>query len=162
MSTEKNLKEAFAGESQAYQKYSAFAKKAEAEGYLSVSRLFKAAADAEKIHAASHLKALDGIKTTAENLKEGIEGETFEFEKMYPPMIEEAIKEGNKQAERSFHFANEAEKVHAKLYQDALDDIEAKEDFNYYLCPACGNVTAKEAPEKCFICGVKGSAFIKY
>jgi len=162
MSTEKNLQNAFAGESQANRKYLAFAKKAEEEGYTSAAKLFRAAAEAETIHAHNHLKAFDGIKSTAENLKEGINGETYEFETMYPPMLEEAKKEGNKVAERSFHLANEAEKVHAKLYQEALDNLEQKEVVDYYLCPVCGNIEKGKVPEKCAICGAKGEVFIKY
>ncbi|MDK2822813.1 MAG: hypothetical protein PWQ67_663 [Clostridia bacterium] len=162
MNTDKNLKDAFAGESQANRKYLAFAKKAEEEGYEVVAKLFRAAAEAETIHAHNHLKALGGIKSTAENLKEGIKGETYEFETMYPPMIEEAKREGRSDAQRSFHFANESEKVHARLYQDALDNLDKKEIFDYYLCPVCGNIEKGSAPEKCAICGAKGEVFIKY
>ncbi|NLT96342.1 MAG: rubrerythrin family protein [Clostridia bacterium] len=162
MSTEKNLKDAFAGESMANRKYLAFAKKAEQEGYLNAAKLFRAAAEAETIHAHNHLKALGGIKSTAENLKEGITGETYEFESMYPPMLEEAKKEGRSDAQRSFHLANEAEKVHAKLYQDALDNLENKEEVNYYLCPVCGYIEKNSTPEKCPICGAKGEVFVKY
>lgn len=162
MNTNKNLKEAFAGESQANRKYLAFAKKAEQEGYLSAAKLFMAAAEAETIHAHNHLKSLNAIKSTAENLKEGISGETFEFENMYPPMIEEAKKEGRSDAQRSFYLASAAEKVHAALYKDALDNLEKKEDSNYYLCPVCGYIEKNSAPEKCPICGAKGEVFIKY
>ncbi|MCL4474913.1 MAG: rubrerythrin family protein, partial [Nitrospirae bacterium] len=116
--SEKNLKEAFAGESQANRKYLAFAKKAEAEGFKQVARLFRAAAEAETIHAHNHLKELGGIKSTRENLKEAIHGESFEFQKMYPQMIEDANAEGNKGALRTFNYANEVEKVHAALYQN--------------------------------------------
>lgn len=164
MNTDKNLKEAFAGESQANRKYLAFAKKAEEEGYLNAAKLFKAAAEAETIHAFNHLKALNGIKSTAENLQEGINGETYEFEDMYPPMLEEAKKEGRTDAQRAFHLANEAEKVHAKLYKDALDNLEKEknEAIDYYLCPVCGYIEKNSTPEKCPICGVKGEKFIKY
>jgi rubrerythrin len=162
MNTDKNLKEAFAGESMANRKYLAFAKKAEQEGYLNAAKLFKAAAEAETIHAHNHLKALKGIKSTLENLKEGVTGETYEFEDMYPPMLEEAKKEGRSDAQRSFHLANEAEKVHAKLYKDAIDTLENKEEVSYYLCPVCGYIEKNSAPEKCPICGAKGEVFIKY
>lgn len=161
MNTDKNLKEAFAGESQANRKYLAFAKKAEAEGYVNAAKLFRAAAEAETIHAHNHLNALGAVKSTRENLQEGINGETFEFEKMYPPMIEEAKKENRNDAQRSFHFASEAEKVHAKLYQEALANLDNKEPVDYYLCPVCGNIE-KAVPEKCSICGAKGEVFIKY
>ncbi|KJS83102.1 MAG: rubrerythrin [Peptococcaceae bacterium BICA1-8] len=162
MNTDKNLKEAFAGESQANRKYLAFAKKAEEDGFEGAAKLFRAAAEAETIHAHSHLKALNGVKSTAENLKEGITGETFEFENMYPPMIEEAKKEGRSDAQRSFHFASAAEKVHASLYKDALENLDKKEVVDYFLCPVCGNVEKNLAPEKCSICGAKKQVFIKY
>jgi len=121
--SEQNLKDAFAGESQANRKYLAFAKQADKEGYKQAARLFRAAAEAETIHAHSHLNALNGVKSTAENLKAAVEGETYEFKSMYPGMIEAAKAEGNKAAERSFNVANEVEKVHAALYQNALDNL---------------------------------------
>ena len=121
MSTEENLKAAFAGESQANRKYLAFAKKAEEEGLKQVAKLFRAAADAETVHALSHLRVLKGVKTTEENLQEAIAGETHEFTEMYPKMIEEAEKEGNEQAKISFNKANTVEKTHAELYTKALE-----------------------------------------
>ncbi len=162
MSTDKNLKDAFAGESQANRKYLAFAKKADQEGYISIAKLFRASAEAETVHAHNHLNALGAIKSTAENLQEGIDGETFEYESMYPPMLEEAQKEGRKDAERSFQFALESEKVHADLYKDALSNIDNKEEVDYYLCPVCGYIVKKQTPDNCPICNAKGSLFIKY
>lgn len=162
MSTEKNLKEAFAGESQANRKYLAFSKQAEEEGFESVARLFKATAEAETIHALSHLKTLGMIKSTKENLEAAISGETFEFESMYPPYIAEAEKEGNKAAVRSFSLANAAEQVHAGLYKKALEDLDKGFTHKYYLCPVCGNIELDEAPERCKICGAPGSKFIEY
>lgn len=159
MSTEKNLKAAFAGESQANRKYLAFAAKADQEGYPAVAKLFRAAAEAEAIHALSELKALGGIKTTAENLQAAIDGETYEFTEMYPGFINTAESEGNNQAKRAFHFANEAEKIHTDLYKMALEALESKEDVDYYLCPVCGYIHKVEAPEKCPICGANGSSF---
>lgn len=159
MSTENNLKAAFAGESQANRKYLAFAAKAEQEGYPAVAKLFRATAEAETIHALSELKALGGIKSTAENLQAAIDGETYEFTEMYPDFIKTAEEEGNNQAKRAFHFANEAEKVHAELYKKALAALENKEDMDFYLCPVCGYIHATETPEKCPICGANGSAF---
>lgn len=108
--TEDALKEAFAGESQANRKYLAFAAKADQEGFAQVAKLFRAAAEAETVHAHAHLRALKGIRSTRENLQEAIEGETHEFKNMYPAMIESAKAEGHKEAERSFNFANEVEK----------------------------------------------------
>lgn len=159
--TEKNLATAFAGESQANRKYLAFAKQAELEGYSQVAKLFRATAEAETIHALAHLKAMGGIKSTAENLKAAIAGETYEFSEMYPPFIQEAEAENNTTALRSFKFANEAEKVHAELYQKYLDNLEKKEVVDLYLCTVCGHINEGEAPEKCPICGAKAQAYKK-
>src|SRR5512139_2126867 len=145
-----NLNAAFAGESQANRTYLAFAKKADREGYPQAARLFRAAAEAETVHAHNHLKALKGIKSTKENLIEAVAGETHEFKDMYPKMLEVAKAEGNKEAERSFHYANEVEKIHAQLYQKLLDNLGAtKETSPYYVCPVCGNTFEKEAPDTC-------------
>lgn len=159
MSTEKNLSAAFAGESQANRKYTYFAKQAEAEGYTQAAKLFRAAAEAEHLHAFAELKALGGIKTTAENLKTAIAGETYEFETMYPEFIKVAKEENNTAAARAFHLANEAEKVHAELYKKVLANLDSKESFDYYLCTVCGHIAEKEAPEKCPICGAKSQAY---
>jgi rubrerythrin len=158
--TEQFLKEAFAGESQANRKYLAFAAKADQEGFPQVARLFRAAAEAETVHAHSHLRALDGIRSTKENLQEAINGETHEFKKMYPEMIEAAIAEGQKIAERSFSYANSVEKIHAELYQKLLDSLaKPQENYPYYICPVCGFTAEKEAPGNCPICGTKGGMF---
>jgi rubrerythrin len=158
--TEEYLKEAFAGESQANRKYLAFAERAEKDGYRQVARLFRASAEAETIHAHNHLRALKGVKSTKENLSEAISGEIYEFKEMYPKMIEAAETEANKVAERTFRYANEVEKIHAQLYQMALDSLEtAQEDYPYYVCPVCGYTAEKEAPEQCPVCGAKGSLF---
>jgi rubrerythrin len=159
--TEQNLMEAFAGESQANRKYLAFAKKADQEGYPQVAKLFRAAAEAETVHAHAHLRALEGINSTAENLKEAIAGETHEFKHMYPGMIETAKSEGQKAAERSFIYANEVEKVHAGLYQKALDNLDAMEEVDFYVCPVCGYTCENEAPESCPVCETKGKVFLK-
>jgi rubrerythrin len=158
--TEQYLKEAFAGESQANRKYLAFAAKADQEGYPQVARLFRAAAEAETIHAHNHLRALDAIKTTKENLQEAIAGETHEFKSMYPGMIDTAKGEGQKVAERTFRFANEVEKEHARLYQKLLDNLgKPQENYSYYVCPVCGYTSEKEAPGICPVCGAKGEMF---
>lgn len=156
-----NLMEAFAGESQANRKYLSYAKKAESEGKINAAKLFKAASDAETIHALRHFQVAGKIGSTAENLEDGINGETYEFENMYPPFIEAAEEEGNKAAVQTFTYAMEAEKVHAKLYKEALENIDQTEEVFYYLCPVCGNIE-KFVPEKCSICNVDGSKFIKY
>jgi len=159
--TETHLKEAFAGESQANRKYLAFAQKADDEGYPQAAKLFRAAAAAETVHAHAHLRALKGIGSTSENLKEAIGGETYEFESMYPPMIADAEAENHSAAVRSFSFANEVEKAHAKLYQKALDTIGNAQDTDYYVCAVCGNTVENEPPETCPVCGSKATAFKK-
>jgi rubrerythrin len=130
--TETNLHDAFAGESQANRKYLAWAKKAEQEGFKQIAKLFKAVAEAETIHAHNHLKQMGGIKSTKENLEEAMAGEVFEFQKMYPKMIQEAEAEGDKNAVRTFTYANEVEKVHAELYKKALADLGKNDE-----CPVC-------------------------
>lgn len=159
--TKENLQEAFAGESQANRKYLAFAKQAEKEGLPQVARLFRAAAAAETVHAHSHLKAMGGIGSTIDNLKEAVAGETHEFKNMYPAMIKDAEAEGDKKALRSFTYANEVEKVHAELYQKALDNPEGMAEGDYYVCSVCGYTHEKAAPEKCPVCGANDRAFFK-
>jgi len=147
-----NLKEAFAGESQANRRYLAFAEKAEKEGYAQVAKLFRAAAEAETVHAMNHLKALKAINATADNLKEAIAGETAEFREMYPGMITAAQAEGHREALRSFEFANEVEKVHAQLFQKALANLEKKELVDIFVCTICGHTVEGEPPDQCPIC----------
>ncbi len=159
--TEKNLKEAFAGESQANRRYLAFAKKAEEEGFKQVAKLFRAAAEAETVHAHSHLRALQAVKSTKENIQEAIAGETHEFKKMYPEMLSKAKSEGIKPAEISFDYANQVEKIHADLYEKALSDLGKNRAADYYVCPVCGNTVEDKAPDGCPICGTPGSRFIK-
>ena len=159
--TEKNLQEAFAGESQANRKYLAFAKKAEADGYKQVAKLFRAAAEAETVHALNHLKELGGIKSTKENLEAAIGGETYEFQNMYPQMIKEAEEEGSKSALRSFTYANEVEKIHAALYKKATDSLGKNEETDYHVCEVCGNTFEGEPPDKCPICGALKKSFKK-
>ena len=159
MSTEDNLNEAFAGESQANRKYLAFAKKADSEGYAQVARLFRAAADAETVHAHAHLKVLGGIGTTEGNLKEAIGGETHEFTEMYPDFIGLAEKAGNSAAVMSFKNANAVEEIHAGLYKKVLDNLGSNEETAYYVCQVCGNTVEGEGPDKCPICGAPKKMF---
>ena len=159
--TENNLAEAFAGESQANRKYLAFAKKADEEGLTQVAKLFRAAAAAETVHAHAHLKVLGGIGSTAENLKEAVGGETHEFTAMYPKMIEEAKEEGNNEALMSFMYANAVEKIHAGLYKKAADAMAGLAETDYYVCNVCGNTVEGEAPDKCPVCGMDKSHFMK-
>jgi len=147
-----NLQEAFAGESQANRRYLAFAEKADQEGYPQIARLFRAAAAAETVHAHNHLKVLKGINSTADNLQEAINGETSEFREMYPRMISAAQAEGNKDAERTFNFANEVEKIHAALFQKALKNMEDKKMVDIYVCSVCGYTVEGEAPDSCPVC----------
>lgn len=159
--TTENLKEAFAGESQANQKYRAFAKKAEAEGFVNIAKLFRTTAEAERIHAEGHLKALDMIASTADNLQAAIDGETYEFKEMYPPMVELAVADGHK-AKTMFKFAVDAEAVHANIYTKALEAVKKGIDLDvtdFYLCPVCGYIELGATPEKCPVCGAKGTIF---
>jgi len=160
--TMEDLKTAFAGESQANRKYTAFAKKADEEGYHQVARLFRAAAYGETIHALRHFRNMGEIKSTKENLEAAIAGETYEFTEMYPPFVENAKAESNKPAEKGFADANAVEQVHAKLYKEALENLgKPGEEFDYYVCPICGYVHAKGAPERCPVCNTPGSKFEK-
>ena len=159
--SEKNLKDAFAGESQANRRYLAFAKKAEEEGYKQVATLFRAAAEAETVHAQSHLRVLGGVKSTKENIQEAIAGETHEFKKMYPEFLAKAKAEGIKPAEMSFDYANQVEKIHAALYEKALANLGKNEAVDYYVCPVCGDTVEGKPPDKCPICNTPGSKFVK-
>lgn len=159
--TEGNLLEAFAGESQANRKYLAFADKADGEGHKQVARLFRAAAAAETVHAHAHLRVLGGIRSTAENLQEAISGETHEFVSMYPQMIKEAGSEGFDPALRSFSFANTVEKIHADLYQRALDSLGSNPSVDYYVCKVCGNTVEGEPHGPCPVCQAGAVAFFK-
>jgi rubrerythrin len=157
--TLENLKTAFAGESQANRKYLAFAEKADAEGLPQVARLFRAAAAAETIHAHAHLRLMKGIGSTAENLKEAISGESYEFQSMYPEMIKDAAAE--RAVERYFGFANEAEKIHAALYTEAAEKMGDLEEAEYHVCSVCGHTVAGEPEGKCPICGAAPKAYFK-
>lgn len=160
--TMKDLAEAFAGESQARNKYLAFAKKADEEGYPQAARLFRAAAQAELIHAQNHFKAMGEIRSTAENLQAAIDGEHYESVSMYPPFIETAKAEGVKRAQTSFEWAWMVEKTHEALYREALNCLEVEQEaYDYYVCPFCGHTHPRSAPDKCPVCGAPGSKFEK-
>jgi rubrerythrin len=159
--SEKNLQDAFAGESQANRKYLAFAKKAEKEGHSQVAKLFRAAAAAETVHAHNHLRELGGIRSTKENLEAAINGESYEFQQMYPRMIEDAKAEDNKSALRSFNYANDVEKVHADLYKKALENLGKNAEVDYYVCEVCGYTAEGQAPDTCPVCGAKSKMFNK-
>lgn len=164
MSTQDNLKAAFAGESQANRKYLAFAKKAEADGFPQVAKLFRAAAEAETIHAHAHLRVLNGIKTTAENLQAAIDGEGYEFQSMYPGFLKEAQDEKNKAAVATFKNALDVEKVHHGLYSQALSLVQSKKDLparKIYICKVCGNTVHDHPEDKCTVCGAAASQFVE-
>jgi rubrerythrin len=159
-----NLKEAFAGESQANRKYTYFAEKAESSGNKQIARLFRAAAEAESVHARNHLRVLGEIRSDQENLAAAIGGEHYEFSSMYPDFIEQAKAENNKEAVGSFNLANKVEQVHHKLFQAALKNLENGREFTdtpYYVCQVCGNTVEGEAPDRCPICGAPRDKFKK-
>jgi rubrerythrin len=163
MPTAKNLQDAFAGESQANRKYTAFARKAEADKMPNVARLFRAAAEAETVHALAHLRVMGGVKTTAENLQAAIDGEGHEFKDMYPAFIAEAEREGNKAAVLTFKNAMAVEKVHYELYTKALEAVKSGRDLPaapIQVCEICGNTFSGEAPDKCPVCGAPKTRFI--
>ena len=163
MGTTDNLKEAFAGESQANQKYRAFAKKAEQDGFPNVARLFRTTAEAERIHAEGHLRALSAIGSTADNLQAAVGGETYEYTEMYPPMLEEAQAEGHR-AKLMFGYAVKAEAVHAELYQKALEAVKQGKDLaetGFFLCPICGHIEFGAAPDSCPICGTAKDKYVQ-
>ena len=162
MATTDNLKEAFAGECQAFRKYSEFAKRAQADGLPNIARLFRTTAEAERIHAEGHLAALGGVGSTAENLQAAIAGETHEYKEMYPPMLQEATAAKHR-AQRMFGYAVGAEAVHAQLYQQALEAAQGGQDLSeakFYLCSICGNIEFGRPPATCPICGAKADKFV--
>lgn len=162
MPTSDNLKEAFAGESQANRRYLAFAKKAQQDGFPQVAKLFRAAADAETVHAHAHLRVMGGINSTAENLQAAIDGEGHEFKEMYPGFLAEAQGEGNKPAAYSFKNALAVEEIHHGLYSEALEAVNAGSDLpetKIFVCQVCGNTVRGEAPHKCPVCGAPKAGF---
>jgi rubrerythrin len=161
--TDSNLKDAFAGESQANRKYLAFARKAEQEGFSNVARLFRTAAEAETIHALGHFGAMGGVGSTADNLRAAVAGETYEYTEMYPPMLQQAIADDHR-GKRMFGYAMKAEAIHAKLYQMALDAVSQGRDLaetHFYLCSVCGHIELGTPPATCPICGTKAENFVE-
>jgi rubrerythrin len=159
--TKENLETAFAGESQAFQKYTNYADKAEKDGFPNVARLFRTAAQAERIHAGGHFSALEGVGSTTENLQAAIAGETYEYTEMYPPMLEQAMADDHA-AKRMFAMAVKAEEVHATLYKKALEAVEQGNDLTeteFYLCPVCGHIEFGSPPDNCPICGTPADRF---
>ncbi len=164
MSTSDDLKTAFAGESQANQKYLAYADKAGRDGFPMIGRLFRAIAAAETVHARNHFRAMDAVKSTLDNLTDARNGEHYEFTEMYPPMVAEAETEGNKRAARSMHGAMEVEKIHYELYGKAIEAANAGRDLpdlKVRICPVCGHTIVGDAPDKCPICGCPGAKYVE-
>jgi rubrerythrin len=159
--TEKDLMDAFAGESQANRKYLAYCQRAEDEFLHGVAKLFRAIAEAETIHAIKHLRTAGKVKSTKENLEDALAGETHEFKTMYPEMISHAKEEAQKSAEVSFDYANKVEEYHAKLYKEALAAPDKFPVQDYYICKVCGYTAAKDVPEVCPVCGANTKAFFK-
>jgi rubrerythrin len=160
--TEENLKNAFAGESQAHMKYMAFADKAEAERLPNTARLFRANSYAEQVHAVNHLRTLSGIKTTLDNLREAMGGENFEVDEMYPAYISVAVEQGEKGAEKTTRWAIAAEKVHAGFYKKAAEAVAAGRDADIgtiQVCGVCGWTAEGEAPDTCPVCGSPKAKF---
>ena len=160
--TERNLQDAFAGETKAYRRYIMYAAKAENEGQPQVAKLFRAVADAEAVHAENHFNSMDGVGTTKENVMAGAQGEHYEFTRMYPPFIDEAEKEGNTRAQRTFEWANEVEQIHHKHFETvlkALNEGTALKDEPYFVCQVCGNTVPGAAPDKCPVCGAPAKSF---
>lgn len=163
MSTNDDLHEAFAGESQANRKYLAYGEQAAKEGFPGVAKLFRAVAAAETVHALAHLRAMDGVKGTVENLTDAMAGEKHEFTEMYPPMVAQAETEGHKRAARSMRFALAVEKVHYDLFGKALAALSGGADLGEvetHVCPICGHTVIGPAPESCPVCGCKGEHYL--
>ena len=164
MSTQDDLQAAFAGESQANRKYTAFARKADQEMKPQVARIFRAAAYAETVHALNHFRAMGMVKGTAENLNAGMEGEAYEFKQMYPGFLEAAkAAQDNPTAVKSFTYALEAEKGHYDLYSKALEAVGKGQDLpskKLWVCEICGHThEGDEAPDKCPICNAGKKAY---
>ncbi|MBC7286654.1 MAG: rubrerythrin family protein [Armatimonadetes bacterium] len=160
--SEKSLREAFAGESQAHMRYLIFAQQAEAEGKPNIARLFRAIAFAEQVHATNHFKALGDLGDTPANLQAAINGETYEVEEMYPAFGAIAQLQGEKAAERSINYALQAEKIHAGMYSNARELALSGQDIDdqpIYVCSQCGYTGSGEAPERCPVCGAGKDAF---
>jgi rubrerythrin len=162
--TDENLAAAFAGESQANRKYLAFAKKADEEGHKQIARLFRAAAAAETVHAHNHLRAMGGVKSTAENVQAAMAGENYEFTKMYPDFIKDAKADKKREALGSFTLADKVEAIHYKLYTAAAEALKGGKPLpkvDYYVCDVCGNTVEGQPPEQCPICGNPKKGFMK-
>jgi rubrerythrin len=160
--TQENLERAFAGESMAHMRYLVFSEKAAQDGYPNLSRLFRAIAFAEEVHATNHYRELGMIQGAAENLQECINGETYEVEEMYPAYNRVAESQGEQGAARSTHYALEAEKIHAVMYAEAKKPASQGKDIaigTVFICPVCGYTVERAAPAKCPVCGAAKERF---
>jgi rubrerythrin len=163
MKTDDNLQAAFAGESQANRKYTAFSIKAEQEGFSQIAKLFRAVSEAETVHALNHFRTMKGVKSTLDNLNTALDGEVYEHNKMYPEFIKDADSENRNDGKITFSYANQVEKIHAELYQEAITAVKSGKDIqssDYYICQTCG-YTTKEAPDVCPVCGSMKQQFKK-
>jgi len=163
--TEENLKNAFAGESQAHIRYLIFAKKAEEEGFPNIARLFKAIAYAEQVHAANHYNVLGMLRNTRDNLQVAIDGENYEVNEMYPSFNVVAKLQEERGAVRTTNWALQAERVHAGMYQKAKQAVEGNKDIKLgviYICDICGYTVEGEAPARCPVCGAPKEKFRKF
>ncbi len=161
MSTLDNLTKAFEGESWAIRKYVAFAEKADEEGFMQAARLFRALTASETAHANIHLKQIGAVRSTKENMTYARDLEATVAKEMYPQMLEEAVKEGNKQAAQGFEFIKNVEKGHVALCQKALNNLENEKDEEYYVCRHCGNVVETMPPDSCPICSSAKSMYLE-
>ena len=162
--TDENLRNAFAGESQANRRYLFYAKKADEEGYSQIAKLFRAAAEAETVHAFNHIRVMGETESTADNLNAAIKGENFEHKQMYPEYVSVSKEDRNQQATWSFNVANKVEEIHASLFAKvaaALKKGEEPAKTDYFVCAVCGNTVEKEPPETCSICGAPIAKFFK-
>jgi len=162
--TQKNLGEAFAGESKASQRYKAFARKAAEEGFDNIARLFRVISESERIHAYNHLGNMGGIRSTLENLDEARKGEKDEYTSMYPMFMDQAKRDTDNNALKTFFWANEAEKVHGDLYKKAIEAAKQGDDLDLdtlHVCSVCGFTIEGEPPDKCPVCGQGKDKFIQ-
>jgi rubrerythrin len=160
--TSENVEFAFAGESQANRRYLFFAEKADEEGNKQIARLFRAAAEAETVHARNHLRVMGGINSTNDNLSAAIGGEHDEFTQMYPGFIKQAESEQQQRAVASFDLANKVEQIHHSLFQTALGKLQegqVMDEQPFFVCQICGNTVEGTAPEKCPVCGAPSRMF---
>lgn len=173
-----NMQAAFKGETTASAKYAAYSKKAEAEGHHQIALLFLAASKSEKIHANNHKAVIEDagqktpaitpeftVKTTAENLKDAIAGESYEISTMYPEFLKNANTAGNQLSLMSLNYAYKTEQKHKPLYEKALAALQNNTVKSlasvYYVCPTCGNTYDTSAPKRCGISMTSSEKFIK-